>query len=44
MTSKRGLQVAEQIEQRLGPELKRLREANGISLRTLAERAGFSHR
>jgi transcriptional regulator with XRE-family HTH domain len=42
MTSKRGLQVAEQIEQRLGPELKRLREANGISLRTLAERAGFS--
>ncbi len=42
MTSKRGPQTAEPIEQRLGPELKRLREANGISLRTLAERAGFS--
>jgi XRE family transcriptional regulator, regulator of sulfur utilization len=42
MTSKRGLQAAESIEQRLGPELKRLREASGISLRTLAERAGFS--
>jgi transcriptional regulator with XRE-family HTH domain len=42
MTAKRGSHTAEPIEQRLGPELKRLREANGISLRTLAERAGFS--
>ena len=42
MTSRRGLQAADGIEQRLGPELKRLREASGISLRTLAERAGFS--
>lgn len=30
------------VEQRIGPELKRLREAAGLSLRTLAERAGFS--
>lgn len=29
-------------EARIGPELKRLREAAGLSLRTLAERAGFS--
>lgn len=42
MTSRRGPQAAESIEQRLGPELKRLREASGMSLRTLAERAGFS--
>jgi transcriptional regulator with XRE-family HTH domain len=42
MTSKRGQQTSERIEQRLGPEVKRLREANGMSLRTLAERAGFS--
>lgn len=42
MTSKRNLQTVESIEQRLGPELKRVREASGISLRTLAERAGFS--
>lgn len=42
MTTRRGVQQAEKIEQRLGPELKRLREASGISLRTLADRAGFS--
>ena len=30
------------VEQRIGPELKRLREAAGLSLRTLADRAGFS--
>jgi transcriptional regulator with XRE-family HTH domain len=29
-------------EQRIGPELKRLREDAGLSLRTFAERAGFS--
>ena len=42
MISKRGSATAESIEQRIGPELKRLREAAGISLRTLADRAGFS--
>ncbi|MEX2662015.1 MAG: helix-turn-helix domain-containing protein [Vicinamibacterales bacterium] len=42
MSSKRGSGTAESAEQRLGPELKRLREATGISLRTLADRAGFS--
>jgi transcriptional regulator with XRE-family HTH domain len=30
------------IEHRIGPELRRLREEAGLSLRTLAERAGFS--
>ena len=39
---KRDLPTAERIEQRLGHELKRVREATGISLRTLADRAGFS--
>jgi XRE family transcriptional regulator, regulator of sulfur utilization len=33
---------ANAIEQRIGPELRRLREAAGMSVRTLAERAGFS--
>jgi transcriptional regulator with XRE-family HTH domain len=42
MTSKRDVPLVEGIEQRLGPELKKLREASGISLRTLADRAGFS--
>lgn len=42
MTSKRGSGTVETAEQRLGPELKRLREEAGISLRTLADRAGFS--
>ena len=42
MTSKRDAPAAERMEQRLGPEVKRLREAIGISLRTFAERAGFS--
>jgi transcriptional regulator with XRE-family HTH domain len=32
----------ETIEQRIGPEVKRRREAAGISLRALADRAGFS--
>ncbi len=32
----------ENVEERIGPELKRLRESAGLSLRTLAERAGFS--
>ena len=39
---KRARHTAAPIEQRLGPELKRLREAGGISLRLLADRAGFS--
>jgi transcriptional regulator with XRE-family HTH domain len=34
--------AAPNIEQRIGPELRRLREAAGLSVRTLAERAGFS--
>jgi transcriptional regulator with XRE-family HTH domain len=42
MTSRRAPQAVVPIEERLGPELKRLREASGISLRTLADRAGFS--
>lgn len=42
MSSRRSAAAAERIEQRIGPELKRLREASNMSLRTLAERAGFS--
>jgi transcriptional regulator with XRE-family HTH domain len=42
MTSKREVPVAASMEQRLGPEVKRLRKAAGLSLRTFAERAGFS--
>lgn len=42
MISKRSPAAADTIEERIGPELKRLREAAGISLRTLADRAGFS--
>ena len=42
MTSKRDAGTPESIEQRIGPEIKRLREAAGLSLRTLADRAGFS--
>jgi len=34
--------LAESVEQRIGPEVKRLREHAGLSVRTLAERAGFS--
>lgn len=33
---------ADSAEQKIGPELKRLRESAGMSLRTLAERSGFS--
>lgn len=40
--AKRDTAVSESAEQRIGPELKRLREQAGLSLRTLAERAGFS--
>lgn len=41
MMSKRTV-APDTAEQRIGPELKRLREAAGLSLRTLADRAGFS--
>lgn len=41
-SSKRASEAAESIEERIGPELKRIREATGMSLRTLADRAGFS--
>lgn len=41
MSSKRA-STPETIEHRIGPEVKRLRETAGLSLRTLAERAGFS--
>jgi transcriptional regulator with XRE-family HTH domain len=34
--------VVTSAEERIGPELKRLREEAGLSVRTLAERAGFS--
>ena len=33
---------ADTAEQRIGPEIKRLRENADLSLRALAERAGFS--
>ena len=43
MSTKRGAPVPdERMERRVGPELKRLREMTGLSLRTVAERAGFS--
>jgi transcriptional regulator with XRE-family HTH domain len=35
-------QTPKSAEQRIGPELKRLREEAGLSLRTFAETAGFS--
>ena len=35
-------QTLETVEQQIGPELKRLRENAGLSLRTFAEQAGFS--
>jgi transcriptional regulator with XRE-family HTH domain len=42
MMARRGSATSESIEQRIGPELKRMREAAGMSLRTLADLAGFS--
>ena len=40
--AKRGSGPSESVEQRLGPELKRMRDAAGMSVRTLADLAGFS--
>jgi len=42
MISKRGAASAGGVEQRIGPQVKRLREAAGISVRKLADSAGFS--
>ena len=42
MPAKREGSVQETVEQRIGPELKRLRERAGLSVRALAEQAGFS--
>ena len=42
MAPKRSSETAESIEQRIGPELRKMREAAGMSLRTLADLAGFS--
>jgi transcriptional regulator with XRE-family HTH domain len=39
---KTGHESTDGVEQRIGPELKRLRERAGMSVRSLAERAGFS--
>lgn len=40
--AKREAAVPARAEQRIGPELKRLRERAGLSLRTLGDEAGFS--
>lgn len=42
MSTKRETIASETAEQRIGPELKRLRESAGLSLRMLADQAGFS--
>jgi transcriptional regulator with XRE-family HTH domain len=42
MPTKREFIASETAEQRIGPELRRLRESAGLSLRTLADQAGFS--
>lgn len=42
MPTKRDAPVLETAEQRIGPELKRLRESAGLTLRTVADQAGFS--
>jgi transcriptional regulator with XRE-family HTH domain len=42
MATKREAVTSETAEQRIGPELKRLRESVGMSLRTFADQVGFS--
>jgi transcriptional regulator with XRE-family HTH domain len=42
MPPKREEPTPETVEQRIGPELKRRRERAGLSVRALAEQAGFS--